>query len=871
MQGKFIGRAALLATAACSLTAGHVAKAAAQAQGTPRSQASIDYDLPAQDLGETLLAIAHLSNHEILFAPEAVRGRKAPAIRGRYSFEDVLREALSGTPLTVQYRAGAALIRRHAANSAGAERDIAETAITVTGTRLRGAGSASPVHSTSRQDLEQAGVNTLADFTRILPQNYSGGQNRGIAGSGEQGGQTNLDDSSDLNLRGLGPDATLTLLNGHRFSYDGINQGVDISSIPVAAIERIEVVADGASALYGSDAVGGVANIILRRDYEGLETTARIGAATGGGDVQQEYSLVGGHRWASGGFMVALDQDNQTPINAGQRDYTRGDDPSLYLTDRIRQTSAVLAAHQQLGAGLSFSLDGTLMNRRSFQQDPFTTTADVHVNGLVSRMKTRSYSLTPTLRADFGRWEVNLSGTLADSQAASENSNYTGSVLRLGHQLYEDTLKGAEATAEGPLVKLPGGDARLALGGGVREIGLHVRDQLLSGSGFVTTKDFTERRKTQFAYGEMSLPLVGPDQNIPLVDRLTLSGALRHEHWDRIASVTTPKLGAIYQPVPDVTFRATWGKSFKIPTLYQVNEIQQAILLPGFIFSPPPQPAGAPVLFLAGGSPNLKPERATTWSGTLEVRPRFVAGLRLQTTYFHIDYRDRLATPFTSVVSALYNPLYADFITYDPSASEVNALIATIPNGLTNQSGAPFNPAGVGAIVDASLRNSERQRIHGVDLDGDYALVLGRSGTLLLTSSASYLQSDQQLSAGQPFLRLAGTIFHPPHWHGRAGATWDSHGQSLSAFVNYVGPTIDNVFASLKQVSAFATFDLTATLRSQAVAGPLHNLELRFSILNLLNEKPHVIRIVYPGEAPYDSTNESPVGRFLGASIRKVW
>jgi outer membrane receptor protein involved in Fe transport len=364
---------------------------------------------------------------------------------------------------------------------------------------------------------------------------------------------------------------------------------------------------------------------------------------------------------------------------------------------------------------------------------------------------------------------------------------------------------------------------------------------------------------------------VGSDQHFPLINRLTLSGALRYEHWNQIASVTTPKFGAIYQPVPDIILRATWGKSFKIPTLSQVNEIQQAILIPGFIFSPLPQPDGAPVLLLTGAAPNLKPERATTWSGTLEVKPRFIPGLDLRATYFHIDYRDRLASPFTSVLSALYNPLYDDFITYDPSAADVNALIATIPGGLTNQTGAAFDPAGVGAIVDTSLRNSERQRIHGVDLDADYRLDFGRSGTLQLSGSASHLHSDQQLSAGQPFFPLAGTIFHPPHWRGRAGMTWDRRGQSLSAFVNYSGPNTDNVLATLRQVSAFTTLDLTATLRTQVATGPLHKVELRLSALNVLNQKPHVIRIVYPSEAPYDSTNESPLGRFLGASIRKVW
>src|SRR3546814_6494740 len=82
----------------------------------------------------------------------------------------------------------------------------------------------------------------------------------------------NLDSSSQLNLRGLGPDATLTLLNGHRLPYGGAFAGIDISAIPVAAVERLEIVPDCASAQYGSDAVAGVANIILRRDFEGLTT-----------------------------------------------------------------------------------------------------------------------------------------------------------------------------------------------------------------------------------------------------------------------------------------------------------------------------------------------------------------------------------------------------------------------------------------------------------------------------------------------------------------------------------------------------------------------------------------------------------------------
>src|SRR3546814_14811571 len=123
-------------------------------------------------------------------------------------------------------------------------------------------------------------------MTHIVPTRRSAG----LGGGGAEGGKENGGASSGLTLRGLGPDATLTLINGHRVAYDGAIQGVDISAIPLAALDRIEIVADGSSALYGSDAVAGVANVLLRKDYQGLWTSARIAGTTDGGDFQQEYN-----------------------------------------------------------------------------------------------------------------------------------------------------------------------------------------------------------------------------------------------------------------------------------------------------------------------------------------------------------------------------------------------------------------------------------------------------------------------------------------------------------------------------------------------------------------------------------------------------
>lgn len=830
------------------------------------------FDLKSETLSQALRDVALQSGSNIVAPDALIEARRSPALSGTYTVEQAITKLLQGSGL--QYRVvGNSLVVEEASfpSPSNATQTATPPSITVTGTRIRGVGSASPVTVATRHDLEQAGISDLADFTRILPQNYTGGQNRGIAGGGEQGGQENLNDSATLNLRGLGPDATLTLLDGHRLSYDAVDQGVDISAIPLGAIDRIEVVSDGASALYGSDAVAGVANIILRRDYEGVETSARVGGSTDGGDFQQQYSIVAGHRWTSGGFMVSFDHSSGAPINAGQRYYSRSLDPSFFLTDRIRQSSGVLSAHQEISPRISFDLDGYSSNRKSLSQDPFLPDSSVLVAGLVTRSNVRSYAITPSLRADLDNWQASLSFTRAKSDTSIDFSNYWNGVATVGRNLFDDTLTGIEATAEGPLFALPGGDARLAFGGGLRSISLHLDETVENGGQTLTSVDSTQRRNVQFAYGELSIPLVRPDLNLALIDRLTLSAALRYEHWDRIAAVTTPKLGLVYQPAPDVIVRATWGRSFKIPTLLQVNEIQEGELIPGFYFTPPPQPAGTSVLLLAGSAPNLKPERAVTWSGTLELKPRFIAGLSLQATYFHIDYRDRVAEPLTSVLSALYNPLYSNFIAYNPSATQVNALVASLPGGLVNETGAPFDPATVGAIIDGSIRNTERQRIHGVDFNGDYHVDLGPGGKLLLTGSASYLESREQLAPNEPTLRLAGTIFNPPHWRGRAGIVWDGQKAGISAFINYVGGTQDNRFQTIETVGPFVTVDLNASFKTRQNAGMLRNIEVRLSALNLFNEKPSLIRTGSLGGAPYDSTNQSPVGRFVGLLIRKDW
>src|SRR5262249_1078703 len=131
--------------------------------------------------------------------------------------------------------------------------------VIVTGTHIRGeAPAGSKVLVIDKEEIENSGHARLEDFFESLPQNFSGSASED---SSSKGTNYNVNLATSIDLRGLGSGTTLILVNGHRQpGSDLFSSFVDISSIPSSAIERIEILTDGASAVYGSDAIGGVVN-----------------------------------------------------------------------------------------------------------------------------------------------------------------------------------------------------------------------------------------------------------------------------------------------------------------------------------------------------------------------------------------------------------------------------------------------------------------------------------------------------------------------------------------------------------------------------------------------------------------------------------
>jgi iron complex outermembrane recepter protein len=202
--------------------------------------------------------------------------------------------------------------------------------IVITGSNIRGSDiqAALPIQIIDRGEIDRSGARTAEQVLQRISANLIGATTATSIGGGSPPGM------ASANLRGMGSGSTLILINGHRaanYAFDGA--AVDLNSIPLAAVERVEILKDGASAIYGGDAMAGVINFILRPDYAGAQLWARLAETQHGGGNQQQYTASFGHgnleRDGYNAFVTVDWQDSQE-LRAAARPYSR----TGYLPDQ---------------------------------------------------------------------------------------------------------------------------------------------------------------------------------------------------------------------------------------------------------------------------------------------------------------------------------------------------------------------------------------------------------------------------------------------------------------------------------------------------------------------------------------------------------
>ncbi|MEO6279852.1 TonB-dependent receptor [Roseateles sp.] len=327
----------------------------------PNGAARFRVEQPARALPESLRAIAGQTGVSVLFDPAAVAGRMSKPVSGQLTAVQAITRALEGSGLQPIVMPDGSVVVRPAvaprsipasapASSAAfvmpvgtaalvgsspgeiqasaepgstAGSDSAQsvvdgatwlTRVEVTGSRLMriDADGPTPVNVYTRADLERSGQPTLERFLSSL--------NEASISTGE-GAMGQTTGQGAVQLRGLPLGSTLVLINGRRIQAVGSSSGnfFNLNLIPMAAIERIEIVPVGSSAVYGGDALAGVVNVILKKSLEGFAFDARVASARGTSDVG--VSLAHGAQGEAGSFLLVGSYNKTTPLTMGERSY----------------------------------------------------------------------------------------------------------------------------------------------------------------------------------------------------------------------------------------------------------------------------------------------------------------------------------------------------------------------------------------------------------------------------------------------------------------------------------------------------------------------------------------------------------------------
>ncbi len=317
------------------------------------AQAShLDFSIQAQPLSSALIEFAKQANVQVLTAGSNLESARTRGVTGKYSASEAINRLLDGTAFVPEFTDATTVVIKPApakpaapARSAEAHSSAAAVspapaqleAVTVTGSHIPRAEIEGPAPITviTAADIAGRGFATAADIMTSLTQNLGALDNNQYTNGFSPGAQA-------VDLRGLGPNHTLILINGRRIAdypqaYGGNSNFTDITNIPTTLIDRIEVLSGSASAVYGSDAIAGVINFILKKDADGTSVTLRLGDTEHGGGASQRLTITSG--WSNDRFssVFGVELYNETPLWAYQRSFTdsRTDGPGTVVPSQV--------------------------------------------------------------------------------------------------------------------------------------------------------------------------------------------------------------------------------------------------------------------------------------------------------------------------------------------------------------------------------------------------------------------------------------------------------------------------------------------------------------------------------------------------------
>lgn len=840
--------------------------------------------------------------------------------------------------------------------------------IEVTGSRIKRADveGALPVTIIDRQQIDASGDNSVADFLRNTTFN-SFGSVRPQSGSGAQA-------NAGISLRGLGSGRTLVLIDGRRApmaAATGTFQ--DINTIPLAAVERIEILSDGASAIYGSDAIGGVINVITRKDFNGAEITLGAGNPTREGGSTEEAavifgassdrgSLLGGvsmnfrdivfqrdRPWSSGGVSSFGNNFTATPTGGflahpelGSRagDFTCNSD-GFFVTGSgggsrcqydftfvaadeasIQNTSMFLRGQYQINDDWSTYLNGTIARVESFGRyapvpsspwfggsgvfirpdspnhpanrfpnDPYYqgfAGQQIYLRHRFAALGNRDdsiengvYDFTVGFQGRIGSVDLDFGVRHTESKSIVLGRNYVVASLAQAavddgtYDIYnpfgvsrsladgmiatvnrESTTTNREvyAVASFDLFEMAGGTASAAAGGEWRSEDWSDIYDSLSAAGSVSGSAGNS------AFGSRIVKAAYFEALFPFLSNFEVTVAGRYDQYSDYGNDFAPKIGFRYQPLDNLTLRASYGEGFRAPTLDIVGQ-QPAFGADG-VTDPQTclaqgQPAGCStqVTSFTIANPNVESEVSQQYS--LGFAWDATDWLNLTLDYYNIKVDNQLAFFATSDLTACL----AGTTAFCPAG------ISALPGNLTPPQptlglGVARDPVS-GEILYSQIGYSNLGTIEtdGLDLNLRTNFALGDFGSLNSQFQIGYV-NDYSINGGANETGLPGQPEFRANlsnmWtYGDFSLTWnishiDSTVSSQQTLIDAYGPDYDYGYSLT--VPSWTTHDVQGTWNAP------WNGRLTLGVNNVLNKDP-ALNPLDPAGRGFDFTLYDGYGR----------
>ena len=840
----------------------------------------------------------------------------------------------------------------------------ASSEIVVTGSLIRQSRVTTPLAVVSADEITARAITSPAELVTTLPGNS--GSEAGV----DQLNQPLTAGTAQFNLRNLGLGSTLVLVNNRRQTLAAVasNDGstfVDINSlVPLIAIQRIEVVKDGAGATYGSDAVAGVVNFITRKSVDGAEIAVHNNFIKGANQI--DIQGIAGVKAGGGDLVLAASYYESTRLGTDERSFSQAKTfgrpswhsvsgygmPGSYVqpdksivadpncinaafpdsyknspTDRCRfdfsgyfdlipkerRIQAMATWNGSIGSDIDLNLEAAYANSKTYTAsspsfpilavsplvpasnpyNPFGV--DVRFLG---RMLNGSYGPSIALNQyDTFRLAGGLTGPVSAKWTWSVNATYsqqnafydkpdtlktrfqnalrglggpncdpiTGvpgvgncsyfnpfgtayldptkanspalvqSLIGTTNQHSKTSLVTVDALLAGDLLDYEGGTVQAAIGAQYRRntFAMDFGDYVNTGELITLGQapDFRGTQEVSAVFGELKVPMTD-------IAQLTLSG--RYEKYTHSFGRFTPKVSLLVHPVDILTLRASWGKAFRAPSVFQLNAVQTAQPPVTDKFVTPN--ATYFVNTQTFGDPNLKPERSTNWNVGATLAP--ASGLEFNVDYWDFKYEDLIVKE---------NPQQIINAAKDGSASALSRIT--------------FDPF-TGAMSNIVLKfiNASAVKVAGIDASARYRVDTGIGKFQLNADWTHITKYAIQLTPGAAPINGVGNVnFNNlgrsmPQDRVEYGLGWSQGNTEVNARGHYIAPYFNDRTST--RIGSWNSFDLQLAHTFSNIAG---GTTLTVGAINVFDRKPPVAQL----NLGFDPIVHDPRGRVIYVGLNQ--